>query len=54
MEGKMKEKVARRWLRRNEWKIVEHKINGTGSKGFWKFVVKCRRANNEILYRKFD
>ena len=50
----MKEKAARRWLKRNEWKIADNLINGTGSKSFWKFVAKCRRSARELLYRKFS
>lgn len=50
----MKEKTARRWLRRKAWKIAEAKADDNKNTSFWKRVIECKRESNNILFRKFN
>lgn len=49
----MKVKTANRWLVRNKWKIARLAKERPGTQ-FHKQLLRCRRASDSILFRKFE
>lgn len=52
----MTEKLARRWMNQNKWRIAKWNTGflQEGSTQFSKQYFVCKRALNEILFRKFN
>lgn len=51
----MKKKTARRWLNKNRWNIAKWKLGFfETSSQFSKQFFNCKRAIDNILYRKFN
>jgi hypothetical protein len=40
----MKKKAARRWLKRNAWKLAAAVVNGDDRPGLFRYAEKCRKA----------
>jgi hypothetical protein len=48
----MKEKTARRFLARNEWKIASARLHISQSPSFWKRVREAKRALGNLTLQK--